>query len=108
MRCDLAITVRPDIHNIVVERRQGAHGTAHHCHRVCVMVETIEEMSKRFVDHRVPSNIIHKSLFLLLIRKVSVPKKKTGLQVVGILSEVLYRITPMEKDTLVAVDERDF
>ena len=48
-----------------------------------------------------------KAILLLLVRQLAIQQQVTGLQVVGVLRQLLYRVTPVQQHALVAVDKGD-
>ena len=106
-RRHLAVMFVGDIQGVMVEGGEGADHAAHDRHGVGVAAKAVEECADLFVHHGMAVHRADKAILLLLVRQLAIQQQVTGLQVVGVLRQLLYRVTPVQQHALVAVDKGD-
>ena len=94
-----------DLGGVVIERREGTDHPAHDGHGVRITSETVEEGSDLLMDHGVPSHDADELVFLLGGRQLAIEQQIAGFEIVRMLGQLLYRITPVKQHPLLAVDK---
>ena len=92
----------------MIEGGQRTDDTTHDGHRVSVAAEAFKERAHLVIDHRVHADFVYKRFFLSLVGQVSVKQQEAGFEVIGLLGQLLDRITAVEQDAFVAIDVGDF
>ncbi len=72
-----------------------------------VVPEALQEVADVLVHVRVVRDVVHESIVLLLIRKLSVTQQPRYLQERRLLGKLLDRVSAIAQDSLVAVDVGD-
>ena len=94
-----------DIHAVVVKSRHRTHDAGHHCHRMRVIVETIDKPQQALVHHRVMAYGINEVVELLLIGQLGVKQQIGNLQETAIGGKLVHRVTAIQQNAFLAIDE---
>ena len=106
-RRDVALDRIGDVGGVVVERGERADRADHHCHRMGVAPEPLEEPAHLLVNHGVAGHDVVEFRLLGRGRQLAVEQEVAGLEKVAVLGELLDRIAAIEQDAFVAVDIGD-
>ena len=107
-RADAAALRVVDVKAVMIECRQRANHAAHHRHRMGVAAEPVIERPKLLMQHRVQGHALLELRRLRLGRQLAVQQQVEDFQKVGLLGQLLDRISAIQQDTLVPIYISDF
>ena len=104
---DHALVGIGNIGAVVIEGRQRADHAAHDGHRMRVAPEPVDELVQLLVHHRVMGDGVHEFVLLPGGRQFAVEQEVADLHEVAVRGQLFDRVTAMQQDAGLAVDESD-
>ena len=97
-----------DVFGVVVERAERTHCAHEHAHRVCVIVESVDEaLAHVLVDERVMDDVVVPLRQLRSVGQLAVQQQVRHFQVGALLRQLLDGVAAVAQDALLTIEVRD-